>query len=234
MSDRLGEYVDAQCLAEARCWLYKDKKGEVQRYRSLPQLWRYKDLMWDPKRDRLVTVMKEPSSLDPPNPRRLVEEPFDAERLRISPATFRRLLRGPRSVQQPESHEGERQRRRDHDSDDSADEEAFLRGPVDAGNGADQDWFVDLAPQDVSRANVLASYTRATEQPIGPSKRSSALGDDEGHALPPPRSYIAVDLDADTDMATEVEDDSESSSEFSLGEGLDAKTKSNLKHMLLL
>ncbi len=94
LSSGLRVHVDLHILSEARCWLYRDVDGTIQRFTPLQQPWRYKALHWDDGSRSLFSGLPFSTCAEPPNPPVNQTLPFNSEHLRLSLMTFWTLIDG--------------------------------------------------------------------------------------------------------------------------------------------
>ncbi|KAL8907507.1 MAG: hypothetical protein Q9207_001374 [Kuettlingeria erythrocarpa] len=99
LSSGLRVHVDLHMLSEARCWLYRDVDGTIQRFTPLQQPWRYKALHWDDERRSLFSGLSSSTCAEPPNPPVNQTRPCESEHLRLSLMTFWTLIDGVNSTE---------------------------------------------------------------------------------------------------------------------------------------
>lgn len=98
LSSGLREHVDLPMLAEARCWLYRDIDGTIQRFTPLQQPWRYKALHWDDESRSLFSGLPSSTCAEPQNPPVNQTLPCNSEHLRLSFMAFWTLIDGVNST----------------------------------------------------------------------------------------------------------------------------------------
>ncbi|KAL8848994.1 MAG: hypothetical protein Q9221_006025 [Calogaya cf. arnoldii] len=90
-----GLQASAREVGDARKWIFERPDGSLARYGSIIQPWNHKSLTI---RDGNLITTSAPGTLDPASlPNLVVDENFNANRLRISRSIFRALIEGKRS-----------------------------------------------------------------------------------------------------------------------------------------
>ncbi|KAL8758504.1 MAG: hypothetical protein Q9184_003902 [Pyrenodesmia sp. 2 TL-2023] len=94
LQSEIRGHLSPKEIADARNWIYIGQDGHIQGYQPLAQPWYPKSLQWDNETSSFATVVCIPDENDPTNPTMSIEMPPDQESLRITTATFERLVQG--------------------------------------------------------------------------------------------------------------------------------------------